>query len=308
MTESVDLGRRLAAGDIILIDGGTSTELEARDFQLHQSAWSGSLNLDHLDAVQAVHEDYIRAGAEVIISNTYATSRAAMEPAGLGDRVAEVNRRAVEAALRARDAAAGDRPVAVAGSMSSFTTLLAGPVLRANAASFSEQAAILAKAGVDLIVLEMIDALDYGPAAMEAAAATGLPVWLGMSPARTQAGALGVFEEPVGFEELVAGLVRPGLAAVNVMHAKPDVVAEALGIIRRYTDVPLGAYAETGEWISPKWHFTGLSPEEYCPVARSWLDSGAQLIGGCCGTRPAHIRALAASLPRSLPAVQPSAG
>ena len=86
-------------------------------------AWSARANLEQPDVVQRVHEAYIRAGAEVIIANTYAASRAALEPAGLGRRVAEANRSAVRAAQRAREAAA-TRPVAVAGSMSSFSPIV----------------------------------------------------------------------------------------------------------------------------------------------------------------------------------------
>src|SRR5262249_21097482 len=151
-------------------------------------------------------------------------------------------RRAVEIALRARDAAA-DQPVAVAGSMSSFCTLgvEGSPVLRAYAESFQQQAEILAAAGVDLLALEMIDAPDYGPNAVDAALATGLPVWLGMSPVRSDSGELGTFEEPTGFGELVKAVVRPELFAVIVMHTKPDVVPAALDLLRQYTDRPLGA-------------------------------------------------------------------
>src|ERR1700730_12497971 len=114
-----DLARRLAVGEVIILDGAVSTELQRRGVPVDKSSWFGFANLGHIDVVQSLHEDYIRAGADVIIANTHSTSRAGLEPAGLGNRVEEVNRRAVEAALRARDAVA-DRPVAVAGSISSF--------------------------------------------------------------------------------------------------------------------------------------------------------------------------------------------
>jgi S-methylmethionine-dependent homocysteine/selenocysteine methylase len=296
-----ELERRVSAGEVIVLDGATSTELQARGVPMDVVTWSAIANLERPEVVQAIHEDYIRAGADVIIANTYSTSPASLEPAGLGDRVDEINRRAVEIALRARDAAA-DRPVAVAGSMSSFCTLgVEGfPVLRAHATSFQKQAAILAQAGVDLIALEMIDAPDYGPSAVEAALATGLPVWLGMSPVRSDSGALGTFEEPTGFEELVKAVIRPELSAVMVMHTKPEVVPEALDLLRGYTDRPLGVYAETGDWEVPNWVFTGLSPQEYLAAATGWVAKGAQLIGGCCGTGAGHVRALATGLPKHL--------
>src|SRR5262249_23119401 len=120
MSVADDLAGRLADGDVVIIDGGTGTALQAAGVPMDGLAWSGRASLEQPDVVQAVHESYVRAGAEVIIANTSGASRAALEPAGLGDQVGETNRRAVAAAQRARDAAAGGRPVAVAGSMSAF--------------------------------------------------------------------------------------------------------------------------------------------------------------------------------------------
>src|SRR5262249_13544875 len=178
---------RLADGELVIIDGGMGSQLQAEGVPMDDVAWSARANLEQPDVVQHVHEEYIRAGAEVIIANTYASSRAALEPAGLGSRVAEANRSAVRAARRARGAAAPG-PVAVAGSMSSFSPVdmevgglgrpLAGPADSdprfPTLAHFREQAELLAEEGVDLIALEMINARGYGRAALQAAAETGL--------------------------------------------------------------------------------------------------------------------------------------
>ena len=115
-----DVLGRIAGGELVIIDGGMGSQLQAEGVPMDELAWSARANLDQPGVVQHVHEEYIRAGAEVIIANTYASGRAALEPAGLGSRVAEANRSAVRAALRAREAAATG-PVAVAGSMSSFS-------------------------------------------------------------------------------------------------------------------------------------------------------------------------------------------
>jgi len=306
------LSGRLAEGELVIIDGGMGSQLQAEGVPMDEVAWSARANLERPDVVQRVHEAYIRAGAEVIIANTFAASRAALEPAGLGSRVAEANRNAVRAALRAREAAA-TRPVAVAGSMSSFCPVAmepaaAGPSPAGPAredprlpglADFREQAALLAEAGADLIALEMIDGEDYGRAALQAAAETGLPVWLGVSPARRDDGTLGTLPE-IGdgssFEDLLNALADPALAAVTVMHADPGVTLDAIDVIRGHYAGPIGAYAETGGWQPPNWVFDGLTPGEYLQHATAWADRGAQLIGGCCGTGPAHIQALAGGL------------
>jgi S-methylmethionine-dependent homocysteine/selenocysteine methylase len=303
---------RLADGELVIIDGGTGTQLQAEGVPMDHMAWSARANLEQPDVVQRVHEQYIRAGAEVIIANSYAASRAALEPAGLGGHIVEVNRAAVRVALRAREAAA-TRPVAVAGSMSSFSPidmdpeavdrLHPGPTADdprfPSLADFREQAGLLAESGVDLIALEMINARGYGRAALQAAAETGLPVWLGVSPFRLKDGTLAGLPDlgdRESFEDLVSALVDPAPAAVTVMHAKPEVTLDAIEIIRRHFAGPIGVYAEMGEWQPPNWVFDGLTPAEYLQQAITWADHGAQLIGGCCGVGPEHIRVLAGGL------------
>jgi len=310
-----EIFRRLADGEVVIMDGGTGTQLQAAGAAMDDDAWSGRANLDRPELVQAVHEAYLRAGADVLIANTFAASRAALGPAGLGARVAEANQNAVRAALRAREAAAG-RPVAVAGSMSSFCPIAmhgrgaeSGPADQEMAedarfpspADFREQAALLADAGVDIIALELMESAGYGRAAIEAASQTGLPVWLGISPIRRADGTLGTDPElgsGDSFEELLRKLAGPGIAAVNVMHAKPDVILDSIEIIRRHFAGPIGVYAESGDWAAPNWVFNGLSPAEYLAEAAGWVSHGAQIIGGCCGVGPDHVRLLADRLPR----------
>jgi S-methylmethionine-dependent homocysteine/selenocysteine methylase len=310
MSVAGEIAGRLAGGDVVIIDGGTATQLQAEGVPMDGEVWSGRANLEQPEAVQRVHEAYIQAGAEVIIANTFAASRAALEPAGLGGRVAEANRNAVAAALRAREAAAGGRAVAVAGSMSVFCPVVmhgrneAGPAAAdrfPGLADFREQAGLLAEAGVDLIALELMEAPGYGRAALQAAAETGLPVWLGVAPVRLDDGTLSadpVLGEGDSFAELVSKLADPALAAITVMHVRPDVVLEAIDIVRARFAGPIGVYAESGSWAAPEWVFGGLTPEEYLQEAITWADRGVQLIGGCCGIGPEHIRVLAGQLPR----------
>jgi S-methylmethionine-dependent homocysteine/selenocysteine methylase len=298
----------LADGDVVIIDGGTGSQLQAEGVPMDHVAWSARANIEQPEVVQHVHEEYIRAGARVIIANTYAASRTALEPAGLGGLVAEVNRSAVRAALRAREAAA-TCPVAVAGSMSSFSPIdmdatslnrphpgpTAGDPRFPTLADFRVQAGLLAASGGDLIAREMSNAQGYGRAALQAAAETGLPVWLGVSPFRLGDGTLvGLPDLGDGesFEDLLSVLVDPPPAAVTVMHVKPEVVLDAIEVIRRHFAGPVGVYAETGDWQPPDWVFDGLTPAQYLEQAIIWADHGARLIGGCCGVGPEHIRVL----------------
>jgi S-methylmethionine-dependent homocysteine/selenocysteine methylase len=139
----------------------------------------------------------------------------------------------------------------------------------------------------------------YGHAALQAAAETGLSVWLGVSPVLLDDGTLSTLPElgdGDSFEDLLSVLLDPASDAVTVMHAKPEAVMAAIEIIRRQFAGPIGAYAETGDWHPPNWVFDGLAPGEYLHEAITWVDRGAQLIGGCCGTGPEQIRILAEGL------------
>src|SRR5262249_18156773 len=157
----------------LVIDGGTGTEIQARGVRMDDAAWCAIATLEHPDVVRSVHEDYTRAGARVVIANTFSGGRAPLEDAGFGDRIEEVNRRAVELAREARERA-GQPDVRVAGSLSRETAFhlddASRGLRRAELAdAFSEQARYLADAGADLITLEMISDAEHGEPAVEAA-------------------------------------------------------------------------------------------------------------------------------------------
>jgi homocysteine S-methyltransferase len=294
------LEERTAAGRVLVIDGGMGTELEARGVRMDDAAWSGAANLEHPDVIGAAHEDYIRAGAEVIITNTFSAGRWPLEPAGFGDRIEEANRNAVRAALEAR-ARTGRPDVVVAGSISRTAALdYDGAPRPVDArAVYDEQAAILADAGVDLIALEMISALEYGLPALEAARATGLPIWLGVSASRDREGRLVCWHnETVPFDKFVREIVAPDIAAVHVMHTDIPDVDDALEVVRSHWSGPFGAYPQSGGFVPPHWQFSNLTPDEFVQHARGWVALGATILGGCCGTRPEHIAALATAFAR----------
>src|SRR5260370_20168441 len=121
-----DLKNRLTAGNVIILDGPTGTELQRRGAPMDPAAWCGPATLANDRLLTTIHADYIAAGAHVITANTFASSRLMLTKAGLGDRVREINERAVAAALRARDAAVGGAPVVVAGSLSHMVPLPKG--------------------------------------------------------------------------------------------------------------------------------------------------------------------------------------
>ncbi len=279
------------------MDGGTGSELQRRGITMSKAAWSGAATHRHPELIQQIHEDYIAAGARVLTTNTFGSARFVLEAAGLGEQTESINATAVAVAQRAR-AASGAR-VDIAGSISNLP-----PNMDANAypsptrelADLKELARLLADNGVDVIATEMLQHPEHGKRAMEAALATGLPVWLGVSCRQRADGELVCFDPPyLAFEAVLRALIPMGPAVVNVMHSSVPALTRAIALVRSlwdgpigvYPEVPYGADAAKGPWS------TAIQPDDLARLAADWLADGARLVGGCCGTTPDHIRALA---------------
>ena len=317
------LDEKLAAGDVIVLDGATGTEVARLGGKMDAAAWCAVANRTHPDTVRRVHESYLEAGADVIITNTFATCRHVLEGAGLGDETVAINRRAVELAREARDRAAPDRPVAVAGSMSNTVAWLPGTVGRdpayfpspeKEAANYREMADTLAEAGCDLLVMEMMMDVQRASLATEAAVATGLPVWVGISASRGPAGEMigwDVANEvqsrlpegyeapaPQSLEAIVDALVSLGPGVVGIMHSSLESTTPGLEVLFERWNGPVMAYPEAVHF-DPAGHRTRelLDPEIFASHCRNWVESGVQIVGGCCGTTIGHIRAMVDRLP-----------
>lgn len=294
------LQQRLDRGEVVVLDGAMGTELERRGVPMDEAAWSAAALATHPDTVREVHEDYIRAGADVIITDTFATSRHVLEPAGLGGRFRELNVRAVTLAKEARENAA-DGPVFIAGSISTFTARYDysyEPRAERARASYREQAEVLAESGVDVIALEMMRDLEQTAYAVEAAATMGLPVWVGFSCKTTDEGTVVLWDGENTLVEAL-GMIPPlGASVVSIMHTLTEDTPAALGEVSKYWSGSVGAYPHSGEFTMPNWQFSDmLTPEDFARQAQGWLEMGVQLIGGCCGIGPGHIRMLKERLP-----------
>lgn len=300
------LEARLREVPPMLLDGGTGTEIERRGAAMHEQAWSAMASLTDPDIVRGVHRSYLEAGAELIIANTYPSNRHVMSRAGLAAEFEPANRRAVELALEARaevetrGRAAPGRRLWVAGSMSTttFTGGLDRDVLTTGGAfghGYRAQAQILADAGADLLILEMMRDVDETLLCLSAAQDTGLPVWLGFSAERDTRGGLRFFGSQDPFAEGVADVLSKGQPpqAVGVMHSQMELTGDAVAAIRRVWDGPIYAYPHHGIFEMPNWRFDDtLEPEAFAARAMDWVRLGVRAVGGCCGIRPPHIAAL----------------
>ena len=299
------LHKRISRGDVIILDGATGTELERRGVPMHGVAWSAAALRTHPTVVRQVHEDYIRAGADVVFTNTFSSARHTLERTELGDEVRDLNTRAVILAKEACESVAEDRRVYIAGSLSIYCRPDEEPSPGYMKASYREQAHVLAEAGADLLAMEMMTEVDQAADAIEAALSTGLPVWVGFSCKMREGDAQVVLLRSKGetFSQALETLLPPGISLVSVMHSKIEDTAPALQVIQERWSGPLGAYPESGKFVMPHWQFDQVvSPEALLDQARRWVQMGVQLIGGCCGIGPEHIRVLKEGLPKRLPA------
>jgi len=291
----------LDAGDVLLIDGGMGTELQRRGVPMNEVAWSGAAVATNPDAVRETHEDYIRAGAKVIITNTFGSTRQMLEPAGYGDQVEAVHRDAVKLAKQARDNV-GDQAVAIAGSISTEPPRFDRDAFLSpekELEAYREAAGFLADEGVDLIALEMINDTEHASRALQAALETNLPVWLGVGCKKTEDGKMVSFDHPdLPFVTLLDTLIPKGPTVVNIMHSEIGAIPDAIELVRQRWSGPIGVYPESGYFTKPLWNFVDvISPADLVTEALGWVAAGARLLGGCCGTSPEHIEALHAAMP-----------
>jgi homocysteine S-methyltransferase len=304
MTPAYEKARKhLDAGDLLILDGGVSTELQRRGISMQDDLWSGRAVLDAWEGVVDMHRAYIDAGATVITANTYASSRLMLEPAGLGDRVEQINRLAVDAALEARERA-GTPDLLVAASMSHMVPIPAGgyrvdpgarPGRQVMQQAFAELAALHTAAGADVLLLEMMSARQAMGAMFDALADAALPVWCGQSAVAGVDGRLRSWHEPeVAYREIVAVAAQHDFEALGIMHTRADLVDEALPVIRSHYAGPIMAYPDSGYLQMPDWRFgETIAPARFARFAEGWRGAGAQIIGGCCGLGPEHIAAIA---------------
>lgn len=284
---------RLAAGELLLADGATGTLL--MEAGLPPGTPPELWNVEFPDHIVGVHRRYLEAGAEILLTNTFGGSRIKLARAGYGERVVELNRAAAELAGRA---AAGR--AFVAGDLGPTGELMAplGPLTpEAAEEAFAEQAAALAAGGVDLLWVEtMMDLAEARAAIRGARRASDLPLFCSLSfgpRGRTMMG--------VEAGRAAAELWPLGLAAIGANCGEGiDVVEPVLRAMRAaLPDAPLIAKPNAGlpKLVAGRTVYD-MAPAEFGRRMKDFVALGAQVVGACCGSTPAHIAALATAVGR----------
>jgi S-methylmethionine-dependent homocysteine/selenocysteine methylase len=267
--------------DVVLLDGAIGTELEARGLHAAGPAWTASACDEAPELLSAIHREYAAAGAQVHTANTFRTT-----PRGCGAGWEGRLQRSV--ALARRSVPAGHR---VAGSLAPLEDCWhpersppdPEPELRRIATA-------LRAAGVDIALCETFSHPGEALAAVRAAVGAGIPVWLALT-----GGPRADLLAPAAMARCAADAVRAGAEAVLVNCVPASRIAPFLEALRGADlGVPLGVYANAGDRAEGiGWGAPG-GPARYAALAERWVAGGATLIGGCCGTGPAHVAAVAA--------------
>ena len=289
----------LSERGVLMADGATGTNLFSAGLQTGDAPelW----NIDHPDRITTLHQNFIDAGSDIILTNTFGGTSYRLNLHNAGHRVNELNVAAAQIAKQCANAA--DKKVLVAGSMGPTGEILEpnGPVSIAEAqAAFKEQAEALKEGGVDILWIETISSAEEIEAAVLGCAEVGLPIVYTVSidtNGRTMMGltasdtiristslnthitAVGT-NCGVGASEVVAAMLNFTNAS-DTFDTKPALVAKANCGIPEYVD---GKVVYNG------------TPELMAKYAQLSIDAGANIIGGCCGTSPTHLKAMRAAI------------
>jgi len=272
---------------LVVLDGPMGTELARRGLALPAPAWSARALDEAPELVAAVHRDYAAAGATVHTANTFRTKRRSVGPLWeeLARRAVRIARGAVDGAASASHSAQPTR-IRVAGSMAPLEDCYRpdlSPGL-ASRAEHREVARALADEGVDLLLCETFPDATEAAVAVEEAARTGVETWAALLP---MAG--------MDLRDAARRCIDAGARAVlvNCVAARETLArVEALAGL----GVPFGAYANAGdESDALGWDADPVrAAAAYAVLAKTWIDAGATIVGGCCGTGPMHVAKLAA--------------
>ena len=282
----------------LLADGAMGTVLYARGVFINRCY--DELNLSDPALILSVHEEYLQAGAEILETNTFGANRFRLGRHGLGDKVREINAAGVKLARQAverlKERQGGDAWVAGSvGPLGVRLEPLGKTSLDEARAAFAEQMRILAENGADLLIVETMPALNEARQALEAArsVAPDLPV-LVMMTVDDESNCLDG-SSPAHAAKL---LTEWGASALGVnCSTGPTTVLTAIEAMRGATQLPIAAMPNAGLPRAVEGRNIYLcSPEYMASFARRAIAVGAQLVGGCCGTTPSHIRAMRAAM------------
>ncbi|OUR75923.1 homocysteine S-methyltransferase [Alphaproteobacteria bacterium 46_93_T64] len=287
---------------VVLLDGGMGQELLRRSTQQPHSMWSAKVLMDEPEIVEAVHTDYINAGARVITLNNYSVTPERLAREGYPELFDVLQRRAIDIAKRARDKSqkARDNDVNIAGCLPPLFASYK-PELAPDFEECLEKYRVIADvqaAEVDLFICETMSSIKEGTASAMASQGHGHPVWLSLSLEDNLELRLRSGEPLTDAIETIKAKCKIDALLLNC--SMPEAINAAMETLT-HSFTPVGAYAngftsiaalKPGGTVSGLTARNDLGPKDYAKFTMSWVNSGAKIVGGCCEVGPAHIAEL----------------
>jgi len=286
------------AESILLLDGATGTELDRRGVDVSLPLWSAKALIDAPEVVEQIHIDYLKAGAEAIITNTFRTHRRSLEKVGAGDRAEELTKLAVELAKSARDKVGVE--ALILGAVSPLEDCYHpefAPSIEPCEREHEEMIGHLLEAGVDYIIIETVNTIHEALAAAEKARRLAPGKWMISFCTKTE-GPPGVLLHGPPLVDVLPALTEAYAVGVNCIVAQA--VEAQVRLLRALLPdaVRVVAYGNIGHSDEAGvWHDSeAIDPRRYADYVERWIEAGASIVGGCCGTTPETIRAVAERL------------
>jgi len=285
---------RLNSGEILVADGATGSNLQKMGLKAGQAP--EDLIIDNPAILMELESMFVKAGSDIILTCTFGGTRMRMKDSKYQDRAPEVNIRAVELARKAA-ASAGRSDVLVGGSMGPVGGLIKpyGPLEEGEVkAAFAEQAKALAEGGADLLVIETMFAFEETTAAFEAAkSVTDLPIVVSFSYDRGTRSMMGVKPKDVmkRYTEMGANVI--GANCGTTLENMETIITEYANTVPNF---PMWAKPNAGiprMDIETEKAVYDMEPEDMANFAKKYVALGAKIVGGCCGSTPEHIAAIA---------------
>ncbi len=298
---------KIANDECVILDGGIATELRRqglRQFKLSDhDHWGFEALHEAPHLVSSVHREYLKAGCDVVTTNTYGildAPAAGADSAYLPNGPVHWMDLARKSVTLAREAIAAED----AQSRAAVALSIGGDIFTAEQL---ETIRLLIRAldetSPDFVVFETLSMMTENRTrqAIQMLMDAGLPVWLSFR--RSRHGVCGIYGQlwggPEGdyFGRLARGMEQLGVGALLINCLPVDMVSGTLPWLRDFTDLPLGAYPNLGRYLDPDWHFDEqVGPDDFARMALNWRAEGAQILGGCCGVGPDEITAMSTAL------------
>ena len=289
---------------ITLIDGAMGTQIRARGYEVpshHSSIWSAQALMDNPHIVKEIHKDYISAGAEIITTNNYAVTQNLLERENLGHRLEELTSLSIDIAKEAKKESG--KNIKIAASLPPLDTSYR-PDLVGDITSIEKkymEIVDIVKDRVDLIIIETMSSSMEASGALSACAKADIEVWLGYTLQGIRKNIL-----PSG-ENLIDAINKVkhfNISAYVINCSSANITTEAIKLLSNEIDKPFGGYANS---VNVNQIIDGddevdnaedlqvenqqlINEIDYSVIVKNWIDNGATIVGGCCGTSPEHIK------------------